>query len=154
MNLSPRVTLEQMIFSQTALRKGIDNTPNAGEIAYLTMLAQTIMEPMMDLLGVPIHIDSGFRSVALNFLVGGSGSKPGQKPSAHLDGRAVDFIPQGLELIKAFDMIRASGLPFDQVIIECNAWIHVGISRTGLVARHEALKASGGPGAWTYEEVK
>ena len=147
MNLSPRITLEQMVFSQTALRTGIDNTPNAGEIANLTCLCETLLEPALDLLGVAFHYDSGFRCPALNAAVKGS------KGSAHMDGRACDFIPQGMDLTKAFDILRHSGLPFDQIIIECGAWIHFAIAKNGVDPRGEMLKASGTPGAWTYVEV-
>jgi hypothetical protein len=147
MNLSPHFTLEELTFSQTALRKGIDNTPAAGAVENLTTLCATLLEPARDLLGVPLHLDSGFRSPALNEAVGGA------KTSAHMDGRAADCIPQGADLRQAFDRLRRSDLPYDQIIYECSAWIHLAIARKGETPRREALTATGGPGNWAYQPV-
>jgi hypothetical protein len=145
--LSPSFTLEELSFSQVAARKGIDNTPNDFEIANLTRLCAEILEPGRLLLGVPLHIDSGFRAALVNAAVGGA------RNSAHLDGRAADCIPIGISLQAAFDRLRTSQLPYDQIIIECNAWIHLAIAPTDVPPRREALVASGYPGTWTYHAV-
>jgi hypothetical protein len=54
----------------------------------------------------------------------------------------------------AFAKIKASGLPFDQLIFECNAWLHIGMVQPGSSAppRGECLLASAGsvPGSWIY----
>ena len=147
MDLSPSFTLEQLTFSSTALRLGLDNTPNAGEISNLGALCDTLLEPAQALLGTTFTVNSGYRSPSLNQAVGGAVG------SAHMDGRAADVVPQHLSLQEAFDAIRGSALPFDQVIIECNAWIHLAISKSGTEPRHEALKATGGPGHWSYVRV-
>ena len=57
-NLSNSFTLEQLIFSETAIRKGLDNTPNDEQIANLTELAQAL-ERVQQLLG-PLHITSAY----------------------------------------------------------------------------------------------
>ncbi len=147
MKISDNFTLEQMTFSQTALRKGLDNTPNAGEQANIQRLCETLLEPALWLLGRPLTVNSGYRSPALNAAVGGAAS------SAHMDGRAADVVPVGLDLHAAFDILRESSLPFDQIILECGAWIHLAIARTGVDPRRQVLTATGGPGAWHYEEV-
>lgn len=146
MQLSSHFTLEELTRSQTALRTGIDNTPTPTQIGQLQRLCETLLEPVRDLLGVPLHIDSGFRCPTLNAAVGGASN------SAHLDGRAADIVPETLTLPNAFDAIRASDLPFDQLIIECNAWIHIAVAADGN-PRRECLTASGGPGHWTYTRV-
>jgi len=147
MDLSPHFTLEELTFSQTASRKGVDNTPPPEAMDNLTNLCGTLLEPARTLLGVPFHVDSGFRCQALNDAVGGA------KTSAHMDGRAADCIPQGIGLQEAFDALRRSNLPYDQIILECNAWIHLAIARIGDSPRKQALTAAGGPGHWTYQQV-
>ena len=143
MQLSEHFTLEGLSFSETALRRGFDNTPNAGETHYLQRLCDEILEPVWAQYG-SLHVNSGFRSLVVNQVVGGATN------SAHLDGRAADVVPQHLSLQEAFDAIRGSALPFDQIIFECNAWIHLAIARDGVEPRRQALRATGGPGAWHY----
>ena len=142
--LSPNFTLEELLSSQTALRRGIKNVPTPDEVLNLHRLATTLLEPIRALLGVPLHVDSGYRSPVLNAMIGGA------KDSAHLDGRAADLVPIGMGLREAFDKIRASALPLDQIIIECGAWIHVAIAPDGQPPRLMALVGSGRPGNWTY----
>ena len=92
-----------------------------------------------------LHVDSGYRSVTINADVGGAAD------SAHLTGCAADVIPIGMDLRAAFDAIKISGLPFDQLILECNAWLHLSVARSPLIPpRRQPLLASGGPGKWTY----
>ena len=147
MNLSTNFTLDALTHSQTALRQGIDNSADPATVDRLTHLCVGLLEPARRLLGVPIQIDSGFRCLQLNRAVGGSAT------SAHCYGCAADLIPQGMDLRQAFDMLRHSELPYDQIILECNAWIHLALPRPGAVARKMALTAAGGPGRWTYSEV-
>jgi hypothetical protein len=143
--LSEHFLLSEMARSQTALRQGIDNTPDADSLENLRVLCNTLLEPVRTLLGVPLHIDSGYRSPILNSAVGGAFD------SAHLEGRAADVIPIGMDLHVAFLAIEKSPLSFDQLIIECNAWLHISIPPAGAVPRHELLVATGTPGHWTYE---
>lgn len=116
--LSRHFTLEELTFSQTAIRKGIDNTPSLEKVAHLTRLA-CCMEQVRALLGGPIRITSGYRSPALNAAVGGA------KTSAHMAGYAADFVCPSfgspLEIVKA---IAASSIKFDQCIQE-GTWVHI-----------------------------
>ena len=147
MNLSPNFTLEELVHSQTALRNGIDNSAPPEAATNLTHLCVGLLEPARALLGVPFVIDSGYRCPTLNVAVGGA------KTSAHCFGCAADLIPQGIDLHAAFDLLRRSGLPYDQIILECNAWIHLALPKPGAVGRRMALTAAGGPGHWSYQEV-
>jgi zinc D-Ala-D-Ala carboxypeptidase len=144
MQLSEHFTLAELTFSQVAARTGFDNTPNTGQLSNLIELCEKLLEPGRMLLGVPWHIDSGFRGPLVNEVIGGA------VMSAHLDGRAVDFIPIGMPLLDAFGKLMHSTLPYDQLIFECNAWIHIAIAPEGVTARREALLASGHAGAWHY----
>jgi len=146
--LSKSFSLEHMSRSDTALRRGIENVPNAGEIANLVRLCETLLEPIQSLLGVPIIVNSGYRSPVLNQALGGATG------SAHMDGRACDFkLPHGMDLAEAFDQIRKSSIPYDQIIFECKAWIHVAVAKAGADPRRQALTATGSPGKWQYSRV-
>jgi zinc D-Ala-D-Ala carboxypeptidase len=119
MNLTPHFTLQEMTVSQTAVRMGINNTPNARQITNLTRLCENILEPFRAMVGKPINISSGFRNPTVNSLVGGSST------SQHMKGEATDFTVEGLTVQQLFDLIRTSALPYDQLIQEFDSWVHV-----------------------------
>jgi len=126
-NLSNSFTLEALVFSETATRRGIPNVPNDEQVFNLTELAQSL-ERVQSLLGFPLHISSGFRSPKLNSIIGGSVN------SAHLEGYACDFTCESfgtpLEVCKA---IAGSDIAFDQCIYEGGkinggGWAHFSIA--------------------------
>ena len=119
MNLSSNFTLEELCRSDTALRKGLDNTPDAETIANLTELANGL-EKVRELLGHPIHISSGYRSLKVNSAIG---SKP---TSAHVKGYAADFTCTGFGSVSdVCHAIMDSTIDYDQLIHEFGAWIHI-----------------------------
>ena len=75
-NLSDHFTLYEFVTSQTASRKGIDNTPPPEVVERLRALCADILEPARVALG-PLHISSGFRCPKLNKSIGGSTRRPG-----------------------------------------------------------------------------
>ncbi len=116
--LSRYFTLSEMTFSSTATRRGIDNTPTPEIKANLTDTAQH-MDIIRTLLGNPIHVDSGYRSPALNAAVGGADK------SAHMTGYAVDFICPGFGTpLQICAAIVQAGIKFDQLIQE-GTWVHI-----------------------------
>lgn len=132
MNLSPHFTLEELIHSQTADRKGLDNTPNAPILNNLTITAANL-ENVRKLLGNPISISSGYRSPAVNRAVGGVAT------SAHTQGWAVDFICPAFGSPKEIvDAIKAEGIKLDQCIEE-GTWVHISFAPT---MRNIYLKAT------------
>jgi len=147
MFLSPHFTLEELTFSQYAARTGTPNSPSIAQVSNLKRLCVELLEPARLVLGVAFHIDSGYRSPGVNAAIGGAVN------SAHMDGRAADVVPIGLDLAQAFDRLRASALPFDQIIFECRAWLHLAIPPDAVVARRIAETASGSPGNWSYQRV-
>ena len=150
-NLSEHFTLEELVFSQAALRNGLDNTPDAAQVANLSRLCATLLEPGRALVAVPWHIDSGYRSPLVNANIGGA------PDSAHMEGRAADVIPmlsRNATLWDAFEVLHHSQLPYDQIIFECRAWIHLSAPPQGQTPRRQALVATGGPGHWNYELIK
>jgi zinc D-Ala-D-Ala carboxypeptidase len=132
--LSPNFSLDEFIFSQTAARSGIDNTPDAATLRNLKHLAEQL-EIVRDALGkVPILVSSGYRSAALNRAVKGS------KSSAHLTGLAVDFTaPRFGTVLQTAKAVAASGIAYDQVIYEFGRWVHLGVTPPGAVAQRELL---------------
>ena len=71
MNLTRNFTLSELIKSDTAIRKGINNNPNAEQIEKLKALCENILQPVRDHFG-RVKITSGFRSVELCEAIGSS----------------------------------------------------------------------------------
>lgn len=137
MNLSAHFTLEEMIFSDTALADGIDNTPSPEIVANLTRLAMFLEEVRAALGGHPLQITSGFRCPALNEAVGGV------HDSEHLFGLAADFeCPAvGTPLVICARLRGTPGLDYDQLINEADGrgdrWVHIGIAAIDKAPRLE-----------------
>ena len=70
--LSPHFTLEELTFSETASRLGIDNTPSDELIEHAKQYLVPGLERVRVFLDQPIHVNSGYRSVELNAAVPGS----------------------------------------------------------------------------------
>lgn len=122
MRLSPHFDLSEYTASETAARRGIDNTPPDEIIPNLRKMAE-VMEKIRDLLGAAIIVTSGYRCLELNTAIG---SKP---TSAHVLGLATDFIAPSygspLEICRAIEPhVQAMGI--DQLIFE-HSWTHVGL---------------------------
>ena len=124
MQLTPNFSLEQLIYSETAAREHIDNTPAADIVGNLRLLARGL-EQVQALTGFPLQLSSGYRSPELNRRVGGTGT------SQHTQGLAADFtcaeFGTPADIIKA---IRSAGIEFDQCILEYAQWVHISFSAT------------------------
>ena len=113
--------LSEFLRSDTALRRGIDNVPKAGELANIRNVLAPGMVRVRNLLRTPVLITSGYRSEALNAAVGGS------KSSQHLQGLAADFISPDFgtpRKIAQMLMERSTEIRFDQLIWE-GQWVHI-----------------------------
>jgi zinc D-Ala-D-Ala carboxypeptidase len=123
MRLTRNFSLEQLIYSETALRAGIDNTPDPAIVKNLRRLAKGL-ERVQAITGFPLEISSGYRCAELNRRVGGA------KNSQHTQGLAADFtcaeFGSPVDVIKA---IRSSGINFDQCILEYAKWVHISFSK-------------------------
>ena len=84
MNLSRNFSLQELIKSDTAIRKGIDNNPNADQIKKLEMLCERVLQPVRDHFG-RVKVTSGFRSPELCTAIGSSVN------SQHAKAEAADF---------------------------------------------------------------
>ena len=83
--ISAHISHKEAVFSRTALRLDIDNTPDGYELGNMNGLSHNIFEPLREWVGGPIKINSFFRSKALNSAIGGSSR------SQHCQGRAIDI---------------------------------------------------------------
>ena len=123
MNLSRNFTLSELIKSDTAIRKGINNNPNAEQIEKLKALCENILQPVRYHFG-RVKITSGFRSVDLCLAIGSSSN------SQHAKAEAADFECIGVDNAELADWIK-DNLPYDQLIVEYytpgepnSGWIH------------------------------
>ena len=62
MQLSRNFSLQELTKSDTAIRKGIDNKPNADQIEKLKALCENILQPVRDQFG-RVKVTSGYRSL-------------------------------------------------------------------------------------------
>ncbi len=152
MKLSANLSLGEFTRSQTAKRRGIDNTPIGKHLEAAKLLAEKIFQPIREHFDKPIFISSGYRSVALNEAIGGS------KTSQHSKGEAIDIDMDhrpGPENEEVFHYIREN-LPFDQLIWEFGTderpdWVHVSYNSDG-EQRGQILVAKRNSKGKTYYE--
>lgn len=114
-------TIEELIRSDTARTRGIDNNPLPDETEALTRLVYNVLDPVRNEWGKPIRVNSGYRCTTLNKAVKGAVT------SQHLKGEAADITTGSKEgNKKLFELIRTLDLPYDQLIDEKNySWIHI-----------------------------
>ena len=98
MNLSRNFSLQELIKSDTAIRKGINNNPNAGQIEKLKELCENILQPVRDHFG-RVKVTSGFRSSELCVAIGSSVN------SQHARAEAADFEVMGVDNAELADWI-------------------------------------------------
>jgi hypothetical protein len=150
MRVSEHFSLEELTFSPTAKRLGIDNKPNETIINRLRYLCENVLEPVRKLYGKPIVVTSGFRCEKLNKAVGGSGTSQHVKGEA-ADIRSVSDTPQDNK--ELYDCIIKSGVVFDQLIDEFGYdWIHVSYTKQR-ENRKQKLKAVRKSGKTIYLRV-
>tara|TARA_B100001248_G_scaffold145368_1_gene109179 strand:+ start:1112 stop:1564 length:453 start_codon:yes stop_codon:yes gene_type:complete len=125
MKLTDNFSLNEMLKSQTALRKGISNKPHEPSvITNLQTLCEKVLQPVRENFG-PVVINSGYRSPELNSAIGGSNK------SQHMVGQAADIEVPTVSNKEVAEWIR-DNLKFDQLILEFyngidprSGWVHV-----------------------------
>ena len=126
MKISEHISYKEATRSVTAMRLGIDNTPNEYQLQNMEIIAKNVFEPLRKAVGGAIKINSFFRCEDLNKAIGGSSR------SQHCQGRAID-VDDNYGHMSNNDMYKyiKENLDFDQLIFEFpddngNAsWIHV-----------------------------
>jgi|TARA_R100000030_G_scaffold15368_1_gene10173 hypothetical protein len=123
--ISKHISDKEGVYSRTALRLDIDNTPTEEHLSNMRLLAENIFEPLRAYVGGPIKINSFYRSPELNKAIGGS------TKSQHCYGQAIDIDDTFGRCTNAemFEFIKKH-LNFDQMIWEFGDnenpnWVHV-----------------------------
>ena len=152
MKLTENFSLNELTKSQTAERKGIDNTPSAEHQDNLKSLCEMILQPIRDHFGQVVSVSSGYRSQELCVAIGSS------TQSQHAKGQASDFEIFGISNKKLADYIDQN-LDYDQLILEYwkgedepnSGWVHC--SYTNGNNRKQYLRAYKENGSTKYEPV-
>ena len=132
MRLSKNFTLNELTYSSTALRRGIDNEPSKEGILKLTLLATSLLQPLRNAVG-PLRITSGYRSPELCLALGSKIS------SLHAKYEAIDlqYVRRGkMDNLAIYNALIELDLDYDQCILEFGdateyidpenpAWIHL-----------------------------
>ena len=123
--ISKHISYKEGVYSITATRRGINNTPNDEQLSNMELIAEEVFEPLRVYVGGPIKINSFFRSPDLNTAIGGS------KTSQHCKGQAMDIDDTFGKMTNAemYHWIK-DNLDFDQMIWEFGDdenpnWVHI-----------------------------
>ena len=148
MRLSKNFTLAEFTKSQTATRRGIDNTPEGEHLEAAKELFENVVQAVRDKFGLTV-INSGYRGPELNEAVGGSAK------SQHCKGEAVDIECPGNSNYDVAKWIEDT-LDFDQLILEFytpgipdSGWVHVSYKTEG--NRKQSLTAMKEEGKTVYK---
>ena len=147
--ISKHISDKEGVYSTTATRRGLDNTPNGEQLDNMKLLAEKVFEPLRGWVGGPIRINSFFRGPELNKAIGGSSK------SQHCKGQAMDVDDGGCKKTNAemYKFIK-DNLDFDQMIWEFGTddnpnWVHVSYVSEE-VNRNRCLKAYKDKGKTKY----
>ena len=123
--ISKHISDKEGVYSRTALRLDIDNTPEPYHLVNMQIIAELVFEPLREWVGGPIKINSFYRCKELNSAIGGSSR------SQHCEGRAIDLDDTFGHKTNAemFNYIK-DNLDYDQLIWEFGTdenpdWVHV-----------------------------
>jgi len=151
MKLSNNFSLKELTSSQTAERKGINNTPSAEHQENLKSLCTHVLQPVRDHFNRVVSVSSGYRSEALCQAIGS------KTTSQHAKGQAADFEIYSLSNKELADWINKN-LDYDQLILEYwkeedpnSGWVHCSYKSEG--NRKQYLKAYKKNGKTQYEEI-
>ena len=111
---SKNFTINELCYSGTALRLGIDNKPTKEGIYKLTLLATSLLQSIRDKIGA-LRVTSGYRSIQLNTTIGGSAN------SQHCRYEAVDlqYVKKGqMDNLMIYQTLIDLDLDYDQCILE------------------------------------
>jgi len=143
-----QVSLKELLFSETATRLGIDNTPTDQILINLQTLIYEVIEPIINKFG-DIKITSGYRSPELCKAIGSSTT------SQHTLGQAVDCEVLGVPNKELADWV-VNHLEFDQCILEFwkpeetnSGWVHISYNKGN--NRKMYLRAYKANGRTVYE---
>lgn len=130
--ISEHISYAEAVKSNTAIKFGIDNTPDKATIERMKHVAVQVFEPLRNHFGIPIGVTSFYRSPALNKKIGGSST------SEHVYGSAIDIDADVYGMITNRDIFEyiKKNLTFNQLIWEFGTdnepdWVHVSRKQSG-----------------------
>ena len=131
MKLTANISLDELIKSQVAERKGINNNPSPMQIENLKALAVNILQPIRSQFDKPLIISSGFRCAQLCLEIG---SNINSEHCADNKSAAADFEIPGVDNKELAEWIK-SNLEYNQLILEfyrdgepSSGWVHCSYS--------------------------
>ena len=159
MKLSKNLSVKEVTYSATAIKHGINNEPNIGQLEVLKKMAAQVFEPCRKFVGGPLKVTSGYRGPELNKKIGGSLSSD-HTISDH-ETAALDLdcdVYGGKTNAELFHYIKDK-LEFKQLIWEFGTndnpnWVHVSYSTNPRFNKHEVLVAKRVGGRTVYEYYK
>ena len=151
MKLSENFSLVELTKSQTAERKGIDNTPSTEHQENLKRLCESVLQPVRDHFSRVVSVSSGYRSEELCLAIGS------KTTSQHARGEAADFEIFGISNKELANYVHFN-LNYDQLILEYwkeedpnSGWVHCSFSEGN--NRRQYLRAYKENGSTKYEPV-
>jgi len=124
-NISKHISYHEGTYSQTGVRRNLDNTPNEDQLKCMKEVSENLFEPLREWVGGPIKINSFFRGEPVNTAIGGS------TRSQHMKGQAIDIDDTFGHKTNAemYHYIK-DNLDFDQLIWEFGTdknpnWLHI-----------------------------
>ena len=141
MRASKNFTINELCFSTTARRRGINNEPSKEGILKLRLLATELLQPIRDRIGA-LRVTSGYRSPELNKAIGGSfkideeGNHVPKSQHCHYEAVDLQYVKRGqMDNNKIYNAVIEGALEFDQMILEFGTsteyldgksdWIHI-----------------------------
>ena len=150
--ISEHISYNEGVYSRTATRLDIENTPDDIQLNNMELIAEEVFEPLREWVDGPIKINSFFRSEKLNTAIGGT------KYSQHCAGQAMDIDDTFGHASNAemYHFIKDE-LDFDQLIWEFGDddnpnWLHVSFV-SAEKNRGRCLKAYKKKGRTYYEVI-
>lgn len=147
MQLSEHFSRAELEASQVATRAGIDNTIPDNLLPQATAFCSSVLEPVRALVNshlnrndadpqprdYPLTVSSGYRCIALNREL------KSKDTSQHISMEACDIQQARIAPFDLACIIRGSGMPFDQLILEFGGWVHISYRPMGVGNRQQCL---------------
>lgn len=122
MKLSENFELSEFTKSDTATRKRIANNPTPEAVKAIENLVTNLLQPLRNVYGKRMVINSGYRCPELNEAVDGAST------SQHIKGEAADVACEHPAYL--VECLRKSGLDFDQCI-QYSTFVHLSLKLSG-----------------------
>ena len=123
--ISKHISYHEGTYSQTGVRRDLDNTPDYKQLKRMEEVSENLFEPLREWVGGPIKINSFFRGEPVNTAIGGS------RKSQHMKGQAIDIDDTfGHKTNAEMYHYVKDNLDFDQLIWEFGTdknpnWLHI-----------------------------